>query len=77
MHRFITITARRQHVALLLAMGMSIGCSRPAVHEAGSSAGAAADRATVIQPERKTLIRIVELPGRAEARRADARSVFA
>jgi len=53
-------------VALVLASSLLAGCGRPAAHDA--SAGRLPPiRATVIQPQRKTLVRTVELPGRAEA----------
>lgn len=59
-YRFIPIT-------VLLAANLLTGCNRPVAHEASSGGGLPPIRATVIQPQRKTLVRSVELPGRAEA----------
>lgn len=54
-------------ITVLLASSLMAGCQRQAAHDAGTGKGLPPVRATVIQPQRKTLIRTIDLPGRAEA----------
>ncbi|MDZ4686838.1 MAG: efflux RND transporter periplasmic adaptor subunit [Planctomycetaceae bacterium] len=49
-------------------LGILGGCNRPGgAHDVSASGGQPPIRVTAIQPARKTLVRTVELPGRAEA----------
>ena len=67
MCRLIYSSRARRLLPVLFALVLLSGCNRPAAHDAGPSGGLPPMRATVIQPQRHTLIRTVELPGRVEA----------
>lgn len=58
---------RFDSLAVLLVANLLTGCHRPAAHDGASNGALPPIRATVIQPQRKILVRTVELPGRAEA----------
>lgn len=52
---------------VLCLLSLPAGCQRSAGHGAAATGGASLPRATVIQVQPKTLVRTVDLPGRAEA----------
>ena len=56
----------RSAVALLGIFCLLSGCGRPATSQNDSSDRLAPMRVTTVQPQRKTLVRTVELPGRAK-----------
>ena len=54
-------------VGMLLSLFLLGGCGRSGTHNVESASGLPPIRVTTVQPQRKTLVRTVELPGRAEA----------
>lgn len=57
---------RSAAVAIVSSLVMLAGCTRPAAHDAPSG-GLPPVRATVIELQRRSLVRTIELPGRVEA----------
>lgn len=58
---------RSQAFALLVALGLLTGCNRLAMHDKTTGSGTPPVRATIAEAQRKSLVRTVDLPGRAEA----------